>query len=106
MIEDLDMTGHDYNIALFVFFIPYILFEVPSNIIIKKLAPSTWLSVIMVLWGKLSSGNMLRRTSSDGRADKCGVRNRDNRTRTRNERRRFDRMQIPSRPLRGWGFPW
>lgn len=52
MIEDLDMTGHDYNIALFVFFPPYILFEVPSNIIIKKVAPSTWLSVIMVLWGE------------------------------------------------------
>lgn len=52
MIEDLDMTGHDYNIALFVFFPPYILFEVPSNIIIKKVAPSTWLSLIMVLWGE------------------------------------------------------
>lgn len=52
MIEDLNMTGHDYNIALFVFFIPYILFEVPSNIIIKRIAPSTWLSIIMVLWGE------------------------------------------------------
>lgn len=51
MIEDLNMTGHDYNIALFVFFIPYILFEVPSNIIIKRVAPSTWLSIIMILWG-------------------------------------------------------
>lgn len=30
----------------------YIIFEVPSNLIIKKLAPSTWLSLIMVLWGK------------------------------------------------------
>lgn len=48
MIEDLNMTGHDYNVALFVFFIPYILFEVPSNIIIKRVAPSTWLSIIMV----------------------------------------------------------
>lgn len=34
-----------------VFFIPYILFEVPSNIFIRKIAPSTWLSSIMVLWG-------------------------------------------------------
>lgn len=51
MIEDLDMTGHDYNMALFIFFIPYIIFEVPSNIIIKRIAPSTWLSIIMVLWG-------------------------------------------------------
>lgn len=51
MEEDLHMTGHDYNIALFAFFIPYILFEVPSNIIIKRIAPSTWLSIIMTLWG-------------------------------------------------------
>jgi hypothetical protein len=48
MVQDLNMTGHDYNIALFIFFIPYILFEVPSNIIIKRVAPSTWLSIIMV----------------------------------------------------------
>lgn len=45
------MEKTDYNIALFVFFVPYILFEVPSNIILKRLAPSTWLSLIMVLWG-------------------------------------------------------
>ncbi|KAF2738263.1 MFS general substrate transporter [Polyplosphaeria fusca] len=51
LTEDLHMQGSDYNIALFTFFIPYILFEVPSNLIIKKVAPSTWLSLIMVLWG-------------------------------------------------------
>jgi hypothetical protein len=50
--KDLKMKGHDYNIALFVFFIPYILFEVPSNILIRKFAPSTWLTSIMVLWGE------------------------------------------------------
>lgn len=54
MTEDLKMKNQDYNIALFVFFIPYILFEVPSNLILKKLAPSTWLSGIMVLWGSSS----------------------------------------------------
>lgn len=55
MTKDLDMEGKHasrYNIALFIFFIPYILFEVPSNLILKKLAPSTWLSLIMVLWGR------------------------------------------------------
>lgn len=73
MTTDLHMTGHDYNIALFIFFIPvsvsnqmqciwkpfadncshpkYILFEIPSNMVVKRVAPSTWLSVIMVLWG-------------------------------------------------------
>lgn len=57
LTRDLDMQGpkaHRYNIALFTFFIPYILFEIPSNLILKKLAPSTWLSLIMVLWGKLA----------------------------------------------------
>lgn len=43
--------AYRYNIALFIFFIPYILFEVPSNLILKRLAPSTWLSLIMILWG-------------------------------------------------------
>jgi hypothetical protein len=54
LTKDLDMEGPNasrYNIALFIFFIPYILFEVPSNLVLKKLAPSTWLSLIMVLWG-------------------------------------------------------
>lgn len=45
------MRGSDYNIALFIFFIPYILFEVPSNLVLKKMKPSTWLSLIMILWG-------------------------------------------------------
>lgn len=50
--KDLHMKGQDFNIALMIFFIPYILFEVPSNLIVRKIAPSTWLSTIMVLWGK------------------------------------------------------
>lgn len=50
--KDLHMKGNDYNIALFIFFIPYILCEVPCNIIMKKLAPSTWISSIVFLWGE------------------------------------------------------
>lgn len=54
---DLNMSGHDYNVALFIFFIPYILCEVPSNILLKKIAPSTWLSGIIVAWGECSSSS-------------------------------------------------
>ena len=50
------MTGSDYNVALFVFFIPYILLEVPSNLVLKRVAPSTWLAGIMVLWGVCTVG--------------------------------------------------
>ena len=62
MTEDLHMKGNDYNIALFIFFIPYILFEVPCNIIIKRVRPSTWLSGIMALWGIVTIGQGLVRT--------------------------------------------
>lgn len=51
--EDLKMKGQDYNVALFVFFIPYILLEIPSNILLRKIAPSTWLSSIMFCWGTI-----------------------------------------------------
>jgi MFS family permease len=51
MTEDLNLTGNDYNIALLNFFVTYIIFEVPSNLIIKNVRPSIFLSSIMVLWG-------------------------------------------------------
>lgn len=41
------MTGNDYNIALFTFFITYILFEIPCNMILKKVRPSIFLSGII-----------------------------------------------------------
>ncbi|KAG9548106.1 MFS general substrate transporter, partial [Aureobasidium melanogenum] len=62
MTAELKMGGHDYNIALFVFFIPYILLEVPSNIVLKKISPSLWLSCIMVLWGIATIGQGLVKT--------------------------------------------
>lgn len=35
MNEELELTGTQYNIALTVFFFPYAIFEVPSNIVLK-----------------------------------------------------------------------
>ena len=51
--KDLGMVGNDYNIALQIFFVPYILLEVPSNILLRRIAPPTWLSFIMFFWGAL-----------------------------------------------------
>lgn len=31
--------------------VQYIIFEVPSNIMIKRISPSLWLGGITVLWG-------------------------------------------------------
>ncbi|KAI5918373.1 major facilitator superfamily domain-containing protein [Camillea tinctor] len=51
MTEDLELVDNQFNIALFVYFIPYILLEVPSNMIIKKVRPSIYLSSLMAAWG-------------------------------------------------------
>ncbi|KAJ3521096.1 hypothetical protein NM208_g13450 [Fusarium decemcellulare] len=49
--EDLKMTPDQYNWCLTVFFFTYAAFEVPSNLLLKKLRPSVWLPTIMVAWG-------------------------------------------------------
>ncbi|KAJ6788807.1 hypothetical protein PWT90_02810 [Aphanocladium album] len=40
-----------YNTALVIFFVPYCLFEIPSNILLKKFKPHVWLSINMFLFG-------------------------------------------------------
>lgn len=51
MEDDLQLRGQQYNIALTLFFVPYGLFEVPSNIVLKILRPSLWISIMMLAWG-------------------------------------------------------
>ncbi|KAI4110178.1 MAG: hypothetical protein L6R37_000071 [Teloschistes peruensis] len=49
--EDLNLQTTQYNTALTIFFVPYIAFEIPSNILLKKLKPHVWLSGCMFLFG-------------------------------------------------------
>ncbi|GJN76297.1 hypothetical protein PLICBS_010409 [Purpureocillium lilacinum] len=49
--EDLGMTDDQYNWCLTAFFFTYVVFEIPSNILIKRFRPSRWLPFIMVCWG-------------------------------------------------------
>lgn len=49
--EDLGLTNDQYNWCLTCFFFTYAAFEVPSNLILKRLRPSVWLPAIMVAWG-------------------------------------------------------
>ena len=51
LAEDLDLDGTLYNNALVVFFVPYIIFEVPSNILLKRFKPHVWLGINMFLFG-------------------------------------------------------
>ncbi|KIV88716.1 hypothetical protein PV10_08374 [Exophiala mesophila] len=47
----MDPRSNQFNIVLSLYWIPYILFEVPSNIIMAKIRPSTYLSAITILFG-------------------------------------------------------
>jgi hypothetical protein len=51
MTKDLKMYGLQYNTAVTIFFVPYTLLEVPSNIILKKMRPSYWMAILMLAWG-------------------------------------------------------
>lgn len=47
LVQDLhlDPSGVQYNTALTIFFVPYIFFEIPSNIFLKRFSPRIWLSI-------------------------------------------------------------
>ncbi|KAM0793995.1 major facilitator superfamily domain-containing protein [Usnea florida] len=51
ILPDLHLNGNAFNIALQVFYVPYILVEIPSNIFLKKVTPSTWIALLTFLWG-------------------------------------------------------
>lgn len=55
--EDLGMTGSDFNLATSIFFVGYLLMQLPSNLLITRLRPSIYLSSAMVLWGAVSACN-------------------------------------------------
>ncbi|KAI2695469.1 hypothetical protein DTO013E5_6059 [Penicillium roqueforti] len=52
MVQDLKMTGLQYNTVLSIFFIPYVVLEVPSNILLKRFKrPSVYLGLLVSAWG-------------------------------------------------------
>ena len=51
MNEDLGLTAAQYGFASGVFFIGYIILEVPSNMALHKFGARRWLARIMVSWG-------------------------------------------------------
>ncbi|OLN82383.1 putative transporter C1002.16c-like protein 23 [Colletotrichum chlorophyti] len=52
--KDLGMKGLDYNATLSVFYISYILFEIPGNILCKHMGPGWFLPLTTLLFGACS----------------------------------------------------
>ncbi|EMD35995.1 hypothetical protein CERSUDRAFT_115933 [Gelatoporia subvermispora B] len=51
LAKGLNLTDGQYNWALSIFFIGYVIFETPSNILLKRWSPRYYLPALTVLWG-------------------------------------------------------
>lgn len=51
MADDLELSSNEYSLSLVIFFISYVIFEIPSNLILSRSRPSIYIPTIMALWG-------------------------------------------------------
>jgi MFS family permease len=54
MNRDLGLSARAYGLGAGVFFLPYFLFEVPSNLLLARVGARRWIARIMLTWGLLS----------------------------------------------------
>ncbi|KAF7310273.1 MFS domain-containing protein [Mycena indigotica] len=55
LMKDLHLTNKQYSIALTVTYVPYIVAELPSNLILKKVGPHRLLPTMLTLWGVVTA---------------------------------------------------
>jgi MFS family permease len=53
---DLKLTGTQYNTALAVFYIPYVLVDIPSNWLLRYVGGGRYIPIIALSWGIVSVG--------------------------------------------------
>ncbi|RDB17458.1 hypothetical protein Hypma_001625 [Hypsizygus marmoreus] len=53
--KDLNMTNKQYSIALTVTYVPYIVAELPSNLLLKIVGPNYMLPTMLTLWGVVTT---------------------------------------------------
>ncbi|KAI0319666.1 MFS general substrate transporter [Amylostereum chailletii] len=49
--KDLKMTNTDFSTVLTITYVPYILAELPMNLVMKRLGPNVTLPLMVILWG-------------------------------------------------------
>ncbi len=55
MEADLGLQGNQFQVAVSILFVTYVLFEVPSNLVLKKFTPSRWIAFITIAWGVIAT---------------------------------------------------
>src|SRR5271155_2341151 len=54
MNQDLGFSAAVYGFGAGVFYLGYVLFEIPSNLILARVGARVWIARIMISWGVLS----------------------------------------------------
>lgn len=62
MNADLGLSASMYGLGVAMFYISYIIFEIPSNIIMTRVGARVWIARIMITWGIVSAGLSLVQT--------------------------------------------
>lgn len=55
MNHDLGFTAYVYGLGAGIFFIGYLLFEIPSNLVLERVGARRWIARIMLTWGIASA---------------------------------------------------
>lgn len=63
MNDDLGISATAFGFGAGLFFLGYVLFEVPSNLVMHRVGARIWMSRIMVTWGLVATGSALPRGS-------------------------------------------
>ena len=60
----LGLSPAAYGLGSGIFFLSYVIFEVPSNVILARIGARLWIARIMVTWGLVSSATMFTRSAA------------------------------------------
>ncbi|KAI2633537.1 MFS general substrate transporter [Hypomontagnella submonticulosa] len=55
LLTDLNITGNQYLTGLTLYFVGYVLFEIPCNIVLKRTTPRIWLPTLTIVWGVVAT---------------------------------------------------
>lgn len=58
MQDDLSLSEETFNLGYGMFYLGYLLFEVPSNLLMRKVGARRWIARIMISWGLISSATL------------------------------------------------
>src|SRR3989442_14400369 len=64
MNEALGFSASAYGLGAGIFFLSYVTFEIPSNVILARVGARWWIARIMISWGLVSSAMMFVRSAS------------------------------------------